>query len=600
MPADALGSDLRGLIGDDAVLTDEAARVLAGTDFVAQRGVPAAVARPTSSEQIVALLRYASQHGIAIVPRGAATNLSAAIAPSDDSLVLDLASMNRIVEIDAQARRAVVEPGVINADLKAAAAPAGLVYTPDPASTPISTIGGNIAENAGGPGCIKYGVTFHHVLAVDVALIDGRLVTFSDGDEVDLLGVTIGSEGILGVVTRAVLNLMPIPAARWTALASFDRVEDAALTVSDIIAAGILPAALEFADKRLVEVMEAYLPSGYPTDKEAILIVELDGEPDDVARQTPALEKILRRWDPALRTADDEQQRAGLWAGRLAAAFALRATGKVFYVCDATVPRQHMPEMIVRSRHIAAGHGLEVFTAAHAGDGNLHPIVAYEPDQLDTVEAVAEEIADAAIELGGTLTGEHGVGTAKRAQMRRVFSPVELAAFRAIKRAFDPDGLLNPGVMLPPPEPDEPDLQDFGDAVTTALAGCPRALPSPEPHTPHDTAIDVDTENMTVAAGGAALCRDVAAAARAAGLSCPAMETDGVVADVIEVAGHRQPARGALLGVEAMLPGGHHARFGSAAMKDVAGLDAKRLIAGGRGAFGRVQRVTLRAVPRRG
>ena len=599
MPADALGSDLRRLIGDDAVLTDEAARVLAGTDFVAQRGVPAAVARPTSSEQIVALLRYASQHGIAIVPRGAATNLSAAIAPSDDSLVLDLASMNRIVEIDAQARRAVVEPGVINADLKAAAAPAGLVYTPDPASTPISTIGGNIAENAGGPGCIKYGVTFHHVLAVDVALTDGRLVTFSDGDEVDLLGVTIGSEGILGVVTRAVLNLMPIPAARWTALASFDRVEDAALTVSEIIAAGILPAALEFADKRLVEVMEAYLPSGYPTDKEAILIVELDGEPDDVARQTPALEKILRRWDPALRTADDEQQRAGLWAGRLAAAFALRATGKVFYVCDATVPRQRMPEMIVRSRHIAAGHGLEVFTAAHAGDGNLHPIVAYEPDQLDTVEAVAEEIADAALELGGTLTGEHGVGTAKRAQMRRVFSPVELAAFRAIKRAFDPDGLLNPGVMLPPPEPDEPDLQDFGDAVTTALAGRPRALPSPEPHTPHDTAIDVDTENMTVAAGGAALCRDVAAAARAAGLSCPAMETDGVVADVIEVAGHRQPARGALLGVEAMLPGGHHARFGSAAMKDVAGLDAKRLIAGGRGAFGRVQRVTLRAVPHR-
>ena len=600
MPADALGSDLRRLIGDDAVLTDEAARVLAGTDFVAQRGVPAAVARPTSSEQIVALLCYASEHGIAIVPRGAATNLSAAIAPSDDSLVLDLASMNRIVEIDAQARRAVVEPGVINADLKAAAAPAGLVYAPDPASTPISTIGGNIAENAGGPGCIKYGVTFHHVLAVDVALTDGRMLTFSDGDEVDLLGVTVGSEGILGVVTRAVLNLMPIPAARWTALASFDRVEDAARTVSEIIAAGILPAALEMCDKRLVGVMEAYLPSGYPTDKEAILIVELDGEPDDVARQTPALEKILRRWDPALRTADDEQQRAALWAGRLAAAFALRATGKVFYVCDATVPRQHMPEMIVRSRHIAAGHGLEVFTAAHAGDGNLHPTVAYEPDQLATVEAVAEEIADAALELGGTLTGEHGVGTAKRAQMRRVFSPIELAAFRAIKRAFDPDGLLNPGVMLPPPEPDEPDLQDFGDAVTTALAGRPRALPSPVPHTPHDTAIDVDAENMTVAAGGAALCRDVAAAARAAGLSCPAMETDGVVADVIEVAGHRQPARGALLGVEAMLPGGHHARFGSAAMKDVAGLDAKRLIAGGRGAFGRVQRVTLRAVPRRG
>ena len=287
MLGSVLGQDLRRLIGSDAVLIDEAARVLAGTDFITQRGVPAAVARPTSVDQVAALLSYAAEHGVRVIPRGAATNLSAAIAPGDDSLVLDLTRMNQIVEIDAQARRAVVEPGVINADLKAAAAPAGLVYAPDPASTPISTIGGNIAENAGGPGCIKYGVTFHHVLAVDVALADGRLVTFSDDDDVDLLGVMIGSEGILGVVTRAVLNSMPIPAARWTALASFERVEDAALTVSEIIAAGILPAALELCDKRLMEIMEAHLPSGYPTDKAAMLIVELDGEPDDVTRETP-------------------------------------------------------------------------------------------------------------------------------------------------------------------------------------------------------------------------------------------------------------------------------------------------------------------------
>lgn len=570
---------------------------MAGTDFITRRGTPAAVARPTSTDQVVALLRYASEHGVAIVPRGAATNLSAAIAPGDDSLVLDLASMNRIVEIDAAGRRAVVEPGVINADLKAAAAPAGLVYAPDPASTPISTIGGNIAENAGGPGCIKHGVTFHHVLGLDVALADGRLVTFSEHDDVDLLGVTIGSEGILGVVTRAVLNLMPIPAARWTALASFDRVEDAAVTVSEIIAAGILPAALEFADKRFVEVMEAHLPSGYPTDKEAILIVELDGEPDDLARETPALEKILRRWDPALRTAADEQQRAALWAGRLAAAFALRATGKAYYVCDATVPRQRVPEMMARSRQIAASYGLDVPILGHAGDGNLHPVVLYEPGQLATVDAVAEEIADAALDLGGTLTGEHGIGTAKREHMRRAFGPVELAAFRAIKRAFDPDGLLNPGVMLPPPTGEEPDLTDFGEAVRMALAGGPRGVPTPAADTPRDTTVDVDAENMSLTAGGAAFCRVAAAAARAAGLSCPAMESDGVVADAIEGAGHRQPARRALLGVEATLRGGYRAKFGSAAMKDVAGLDAKRLIAGCRGAFGRVERATLRAIP---
>ena len=597
MQTDALGSDLRRLIGSDAVLTDKATRVLAGTDFITHRGAPAAVARPTSTDQVVELLRYATKHGVAIVPRGTATNLSAAIAPGDDSLVLDLTNMNRIAEIDAEGRRAVVEPGVINADLKAAAAPLGLVYAPDPASTPISTIGGNIAENAGGPGCIKFGVTFHHVLGLDVVLADGRLVTFSEDDDVDLLGVMIGSEGILGVVTRAVLNLMPIPAARWTALASFERVEDAALTVSEIIAAGILPGALEICDKRSMEILEAHLPSGYPTDNEAMLIVELDGEPDDVVREMPALEKILRRWDPALRTAVDEQERAALWAGRLAAGFALRATGKAFYICDSTVPRQRVPEMMARSRQIAASYGLDVPILGHAGDGNLHPVVLYEPGQLATVEAVAEEIADAALALGGTLTGEHGIGTAKRDHMRRAFGPVELAAFRAIKRAFDSDGLLNPGVMLPPPAGEEPDLTDFGEAVRMALAGEPRVVPPPAADTPRDTTVDVDAENMSLTAGGAAFCRDVAAAAQAAGLSCPAMESDGVVTDAIESAGHRQPARRALLGVEATLPRGHRAKFGSAAMKDVAGLDAKRLIAGGRGAFGRVERATLRAVP---
>ncbi|MGE0783542.1 FAD-linked oxidase C-terminal domain-containing protein [Mycolicibacterium sp.] len=598
MSSGALGSDLRRLLGSDAVVTDEAARVRAGTDFITQRGLPAVVARPTSSDQVAALLRYASEHGVRTVPRGAATNLSGGIAPDAESLVLDLTRMNRIVEIDTRARRAVVEAGVINADLKAAVAAAGLVYAPDPASTPISTLGGNIAENAGGPGCIKHGVTFHHVRAVDVALADGRLVTFTDDDDVDLLGVVIGSEGILGVVTRAVLDLIPIPAARWTALASFDRVEDAASAVSEIIASGILPAALELCDKRFVEIMEAHLPSGYPTDKAAMLIVELDGAPDVVAGETPALETLLRRWDPALRTAVDEPRRTALWAGRLAAGFALRATGKAFYICDSTVPRQRVPEMMARSRQIAARYGLDVPVVGHAGDGNLHPTVLYDPGQLGTVEVVADEIADAALALGGTLTGEHGIGTAKRAQMRKAFGAVELAAFRAIKRAFDPDGILNPGVMLPSAEPDEPNLTGFGDNVSAALAGRPGTLP-PTSHATRHADVAVDCENMSLTAGGAALCRDVAAAARAAGLSCSAMEVDGLVADVIEDAGHRRPARRALLGLEATLPGGHRATFGSAAMKDVAGLDAKRLIAGGRGAFGRVERVSLRATPHR-
>jgi glycolate oxidase len=595
---DGVVADLRRLIGADAVLTDREARVAAGTDFVTERGVPGAVVRPASPEDVAAAVGFAAERGIGLVARGAGTNLAAAIAPTDDSLVLDLAGMNRILEVDVESRRAIVEPGVLTGDLKARVAPAGLVYAPDPASSAISTIGGNIAENAGGPGCIKHGVTFHHVVALEVALADGRLVTFRDDDEVDLLGLMIGSEGTLGVVTKAVLNLLRVPAARWTALAAFDRVEDAALTVSEIIAAGILPAALEICDRRAIQVLEANLPSGYPTDREAMLIAELDGDPDEVSRAASALDGVLRRWDRNLRTASDDEARTALWAGRIAAGHAMSATGKLFYVCDATVPRQRLPEMFARVAQTAEDRSLDLLIVGHAGDGNLHPVIFYEPVELEGVYAAAGEIADAALDLGGTLTGEHGTGTAKLLQMRRCFGPVELAAFRTIKGTFDPGGVLNPGVMLPSPEPNEPQLPVFGAAVAAALAGRTPATPDPALDAAHDHAISVDTENMTLTAGGAAASRDAATAAETAGLTCPTMGTDGLVAHLVEDAGNRQPARTALLGIETVLPGGHRATFGSAAMKDVAGLDAKRLVAGGHGAFGRVERVTLRAVPR--
>lgn len=591
---------LRRLIGAELVLTDESSRLAAGTDFITKRGFPEAVVRPASSEQIAAVLGFAAEHEIAVVPRGAGTNLSGGMAPGSQSLVLDLSGMNRIVDVDPQARVAIVQPGVINADLKARVARDGLLYAPDPASTPISTIGGNIAENAGGPGCIKYGVTFHHVRWLEVALTDGRLVTFADDDEADLLGVTIGSEGILGVVTQAGLNLLPKPEARWTAMAAFDRVEDAALTVSQIIAAGIQPAAIEICDRRMIDICEAHLPSGYPRNREAVLFAELDGDAEAVARDAPELEHILRGRDRNLRVALDEADRSALWAGRLAAFHAFKATGKEFYVCDATVPRQRLPEMIARGHQIAASRGLDLATVGHAGDGNMHPVILYEREELQTVYAAASEVAEAALELGGTLTGEHGVGTAKVAQMDRCFCPAELAAFRAIKRAFDPRAVLNPGVMLQPPAAGEPELELFGQAVAAAVAGGGQPpTPPPEPDPPGDEQISVDVENMTLTAGAAASCRDAAAAAERAGLSCPTMQADGLVGPLIEQAGNRQPARAALLGVEAVLPGGQHARFGSSAMKDVAGLDAKRLLAGGRRAFGEVSRVTLKATPRR-
>jgi glycolate oxidase len=300
-----------------------------------------------------------------------------------------------------------------------------------------------------------------------------------------------------------------------------------------------------------------------------------------------------------LRVAADDADRTALWAGRLAAFHAFKATGKEFYVCDATVPRQRLPEMIVRARDIAASRALDVATVGHAGDGNIHPVILHAREELETVYEAAGEVAEAALGLGGTLTGEHGVGTAKVAHMARCFSPVELAAFRAIKRAFDPHEVLNPAVMLKPAAAGEPELELFGRAVSAALAGRQPAVPPPVAEGPGDEEISVDVENMTLTAGASAACLDAAAAVERSGLSCPAMQVDGLVGPVIEQAGSSQPARGALLGVEAVLPDGYDARFGSSAMKDVAGLDVKRLLAGGRRAFGEVSRVTLKAAPRR-
>ncbi len=263
--------------------------------------MPAVVVKPDRSDQVTALLGYAAERGIPVTPRAAGTNLCGGFAPTPESVALDLSGLNRVVEVDVEARRAVVEPGVINAALQEHLRPSGLCWSPDPASAAISTVGGNIAENAGGPSCIKHGVTFHHVLGLEVALAGGRLLRLDRDDEVDLLGLMIGSEGILGVVTQAVLSLRPLPRATWTALAAFDRIEEAALTVSAIVAEGLTPSALELCDQRQVQLCEAWKPSGYPVEADAILFAEVDGDPEAVAAAAPALESVLRRFDPGIR-----------------------------------------------------------------------------------------------------------------------------------------------------------------------------------------------------------------------------------------------------------------------------------------------------------
>ena len=552
--------------------------------------------RATSDDQVASLLAYASERGVAVVPRGAGTNLCGGFAPGAGSVVLDMSPMAKVVSIDPDLRRAVVEPGVINADLQAQLVPHGLCFSPDPASAAISTIGGNIIENAGGPGCLKYGVTFHHVAALEVLLADGRRLSLAEDDAVDLLGLMIGSEGILGVVTRATLKLRPLPVSAWTALAAFERLEDAALTVSEIIAAGVVPAALEMCDRRQVNLCEDWLPSGYPREAEAILFVELDDEPDDLEGQVSRLEPLLRRRDPELRLARSAGERERLWAGRLAAAHAYKASGKSFYVCDVAVPRQRIPEMVAEARRIAARLDLDLATVAHAGDGNVHPVILYHPAEIERMRAGADAIAAAALELGGTLTGEHGIGTEKVRHMRRRFAAVEVAAFRTVKAAFDPAGILNPGVMLPGPAPDEPELPHLAEAVRTALLGtAPNRRVRGELARPGG--IEVDVENLVVSAGGAESCAAAVSVLAAARFSCPALQTPGTVGELVEGDGNAGEARAALLAVEALLPDGHPAVFGSAAVKDVAGLDLKRLVAGGGGAFGRVTRATFRVRP---
>lgn len=572
----------------------DADRVAAGTDFVTHRGTPAAVALAGSAEQVAALLGYASERGVPVSPRSAGTNLSGGFAPRPDSVALDFGARNGIISIDPEGLRATVEPGVVNSDLQAALQPYGLCFSPDPASRPISTIGGNIIENAGGPGCIKYGVTFHHVAAVQVALADGSLVRFAEGDDVDLLGIMIGSEGILGVVTEATVKLRPVPKATWTALISLDRLEDAAATVTEVIAAGLSPAALEMCDRRQVNLCEDWLPSGYPRDAEAILFAELDGDPEAVAEAATVLEPLMRARDADVRLARDPEERTRMWAGRLSAFHAFKASGKAFYVCDVTVPRQRIPEMVMEARRIAVERDLDVSTVAHVGDGNMHPVILYQPAEIEKMRSGADEIAAAALALGGTLTGEHGIGTEKVRHMRQRFGPAEIAAFRAVKSVFDPTGILNPGVLLPPPAADEPALATLTEAVSAALRGRPRP---PAQAVPEGRGIGVDRDNLVVSAGGAESCETVAAAAADRGLTSGAFAGGGSVAEMVEARGNQGAARADLLSVEVELPDGGAATFGSAAVKDVAGLDLKRLVAGGAGAFGRVRRATFKVAP---
>ena len=587
------------LAGPDAVVTDSETLTANGHDYWGFGGTPGLLLRPNTREEVIALLRIAGQHGIQVVTRGGGSNCAGAMMPNPDRVMLDLSTMDRVLDVDPTARTARVQPGVINADLQQQLAPHGLCFSPDPVSAHLATVGGNIIENAGGPHALKYGVTYNHVLAAEVVLADGTVIQLNaDDDGPDLLGVLIGSEGTLGILTEATVALRPIPPVTRSLMGSFATARQAAETVAAIIETGTVPAALEWLDRAGIAGLEEFVDTGYPTDVDAIVLIDLDGTSEEVDRDTAIVERVLRRNAVEVRRADDEDARAKLWYGRLHAPDSVVASGKGFFIGDVTVPRDRIPDIQDAIQAAATRHSdglLFIATAAHAGDGDLHPITFFDRDNPKApaaLEAANNEIIDAALSLGGTITGEHGVGTEKREFMTKRFTPVEIAAQRAIKRAFDPTGLLNPGIMLPDVSPEEPDVGSFDAALHTALQRQPIATAASP--LAGGTEIAINTANLSLVVGGAVALDELSRHLTEHGVICeaiPAESTQRTVSDLIANPNNaeRQSVRHALLGLEVVLPDGPvPAHFGGETMKDVAGYDTKRLFIGSGNAFGAI------------
>jgi glycolate oxidase len=416
-----------------------------------------AVCFPRSSEEVAAAVRVARRHGRPFVARGSGTGLAGGATPLDDPVVIVTTQMNRVLEVDPQACVAWVEPGVLNLDLTRAVGHLGLHYAPDPSSQQACTIGGNVGTNAGGPHCLADGVTSAHVLAVDVVLADGSATRLGglepDTPGYDLRGCFVGSEGTMGIATRIAVRLTPDAPSVATMLCAFDSVEAAAATVSGIIAAGVLPAALEMMDARITRAVEDFVGAGYPRDAQAVLLAEVDGLTAGVAEQVGAITAVAHANGATLvRVAADDAERALLWRGRKSAFGAIARIAPDYYLHDAVVPRTKLVEVLRRVYEIADAHQLIVMNVFHAGDGNLHPLLVFdqrEPGVWDRVYAAGTEILDACLDAGGVLTGEHGVGIEKRDLMPRMFSADDLDAQARLRDAFDPDGVANPRKVLP-------------------------------------------------------------------------------------------------------------------------------------------------------
>jgi glycolate oxidase len=448
--------DVEAALGSSGVITEpEQLRTYECDGLTGYRVVPALVALPASTEQVQAVLRLCARDGVPFVARGAGTGLSGGALPVADGIVVSLSRMNRILAVDLESGRVTAQPGATNLAVTEAVAPHGFYYAPDPSSQQVCTIGGNVAENSGGAHCLKYGFTVNHVLEAEVVLPDGELARLRAGDPgPDLLGAFIGSEGTLGIATEVVVRVLRRPEAVRTLLAGFDSTDQAGAAVSGVIAARILPAAIEMMDRLTIEAAEAAVHPGYP-DVAAVLIVELDGLAGQVEHDLAAVEEICRTAGAGeVRVAADDAERALLWRGRKSAFAAMGRVSHDYYVQDGVVPRTRLPEVLRRIAELEREHGLRVGNVFHAGDGNLHPLVLYdarEPGQAERAQELAVAILDACMDAGGSLTGEHGIGVDKACAMPRMFGPHDLEAMERLRAGFDPARLANPGKVFPTP-----------------------------------------------------------------------------------------------------------------------------------------------------
>ncbi|HDP99734.1 MAG TPA: FAD-binding protein, partial [bacterium] len=421
-----------------------------------------AIVFPETTEQISQLTRLCHQQNIPLIARGSGSNLSGGTVAIWGGIIVQFSRMNRILEIDIENQCAVVEAGVYNLDLQQALFPHGFFFAPDPASQRISTIGGNIAENAGGPHCLKYGVTSNHILGIEMVASDGKIIELGgkteDSAGYDLMGLVIGSEGTLGIITKAIVKILPLPEAVSTMLVIFQNMEGAAAAVTDIIAQGIIPATLEIMDKPIIQTVEKIHQLGYPMDAEAILLLELDGAAAGMEDQQLKIKKICQKnGGNKFKIAQTAEQRDSLWQGRRLSFGSLTMLKPSIIIADGTVPRSRVPQVLKQVMEICQKYNLIVGNVFHAGDGNLHPFIVFDERQAPEKEMVFkanQEILQACIDAGGTISGEHGIGLEKKAAMKKLFSNDDLDAMLLVKQAFDTEGILNPNKIFPVTEND--------------------------------------------------------------------------------------------------------------------------------------------------